>query len=91
MQSVRETGRFEAKFWVRGKEGRRFLAHVRQAITSDKHAPRIGLTGASIEASLDGTEFTGSGRCDGAHPARPLVPAAPYGRAIDHLDEAKKR
>jgi len=37
------------KFWVRGK-GRRFLAHVREAITADEHGTRIGLIGVSIEA-----------------------------------------
>jgi PAS domain S-box-containing protein len=61
MQSVRESGRWEGEFWVRGKGGLRFLAHVREAITSDEHGTPIGLIGVSIEASLDGTGFTGSG------------------------------
>jgi len=91
MQSVRETGRFEAKFWVRGKEGRRFLAHVREAIIGQAR-PRIGLTGASIERPWTGPSSQAQGDVTvHIQPARPLGPAAPYGRAIDHLDEAKKR
>jgi PAS domain S-box-containing protein len=53
MDAVRSTGRWEGAFWVRRKDGRRFLAEVREAMISDAHGAPIGLVGVSVEAELD--------------------------------------
>jgi steroid delta-isomerase-like uncharacterized protein len=50
MQCVRQTGRWEGEFWVRGKDGAAFLAHVREAIVSDEHGTPVGLVSVSIDA-----------------------------------------
>src|SRR4051794_23680291 len=61
MQSVRQTGRWEGEFWVRRKDGPRFLAYVREAIISDDYGTAIGLVGVSIEALLNRIDVTSTG------------------------------
>jgi steroid delta-isomerase-like uncharacterized protein len=49
MAAVRESGRWEGEFWVRRRDGTRFLAHVREALLTDEHGRRIGLVGVSVD------------------------------------------
>jgi len=56
MQCVRQTGRWEGEFWVRGNDRVAFLAYVREAMVSDDHGTPIGLVGVSIEAFLNGID-----------------------------------
>lgn len=49
MQAVRQRGSWEGEFWVRRRNGSRFLAYVQDMIVRDRHGLGIGLVGLSIE------------------------------------------
>jgi uncharacterized protein (TIGR02246 family) len=48
MDAVRREGRWEGEFWVHGRDGTRFLVHVREALLADDRGQPLGLVGVSV-------------------------------------------
>ena len=55
VECVRRDGAWSGRFDVRGKDGRRFVAHVRTALIEDDRGNPIGFAGVSIAAARRAT------------------------------------
>jgi len=55
MDCVRRDGAWSGQFDVRGKDGRRFVAHVRTALVEDDRGNPVGFAGVSIAAAQRAT------------------------------------
>ena len=50
LQSLRQTGKWEGDFWVRRRDGSRFLAHVADTMVPDEEGAPAVLVGISQPA-----------------------------------------
>lgn len=59
MRAVRQRGSWEGEFWVRRRDGTRFLAYVQDAVLRDGQGAAIGMVGLSVELPASEPSLSG--------------------------------